>query len=337
MNIAFITPTFYIAPAGGIKLQALMWKQGLEKFGHQVTLIDSWKGYVWTDFDLFFIFGYGGNLKAIVEALSKITDNIVLAPIIDTNYSVSLFRMAAKYLKCSTLRLHSVYNDLYEVRHKIRLFYVRSAYEMKYLTDGLGISDNKIIVLPLSCRIKVPVKMPPKESFCFHVSLLVNPGKNVKRLIEAAVKYNFKLVLAGTLRNKEEEHLLLSWIRNHENIKYVGFLSEDELLVYYLRAKVFALPSTYEGVGMVALEAAACGCNIVLTKNGGPKEYYDNHVYLVNPYDVDEIGTAVVHAMNNNDYQPCLMEHIKRNYSFEICSQKLNATITNIKQTCIES
>lgn len=327
MKIGFIAPSFFFASHGGVKLQALMWKKGLEMNGHQVDLINVWDNNKWTDYNAFIIFGYGGCLRDIVNKLYNLTHNIYLAPIIDTNYPVSLFNLAAKYLKIEFLRLHSQLNDLYEVKDKIKLYYSRSEYESKFINKGLNIESNKIVKIPLSYRIPEPKENSNKENFCFHTSLLTNPGKNVHLLIKAAQKYQFKLKLAGYLRDEYERELLNSWINNSPNIEYVGFLSEEELLYYYSKAKVFALPSTYEGVGMVALEAARYGCNIVLTQNGGPKEYFNNQAFLVNPQNIDSIGLGIINALRCNDRQPQLAEYIRKHYNFNYCSSLLHESV----------
>ena len=88
-------------------------------------------------------------------------------------------------------------------------------------------------------------------------------------------------------------------------------MSDDQLEDLYRRAKVFCLPSIGEGVGLVALEAASFGCDIVVTRIGGPKEYYDDMAYVVNPYKVDEIGLAVLNALQAIDRQPKLMSYIR--------------------------
>ena len=109
-------------------------------------------------------------------------------------------------------------------------------------------------------------------------------------------------------------------IGNSDNIEIRGFVSENDLISLYNKAKVFALPSINEGVGLVALEAAVHGCNIIITQLGGPKEYYkDNLAYIVNPYSIDEIGKSIVDAMNNNTQQPQLRNHIIKNYSIDSC------------------
>jgi glycosyltransferase involved in cell wall biosynthesis len=74
----------------------------------------------------------------------------------------------------------------------------------------------------------------------------------------------------------------------------------------------------------VALEAAIHGCNIVITKLGGPKEYYEEGTaQLVNPYDVDAIGQGVMRALNDNTSQPHLRETIKEKYNVSTCVDRL--------------
>ena len=169
--------------------------------------------------------------------------------------------------------------------------------------------------------------MPQKEDFCFHASRLAASNKNVPRLVEAAKKYGFNLVLAGMLASAEEKQWLHNMIDGYANIKFVGQLTDEELLSYYRKCKVFALPSITEGVGMVALEAAANGAEIVLTNDGGPKYYLQNHAEIINPYSVDEIGQAVMKLMDGNVYQPELLDYMKNNFSASACSKKLEKAL----------
>jgi len=113
---------------------------------------------------------------------------------------------------------------------------------------------------------------------------------------------------------------LKSLIDDAPNIELKGFVSDTELYSLYNRAKVFALPSLNEGVGLVALEAAVHGCNIVITRLGGPKEYYtEGTVWLVDPYNIDDIGVSINLALRVDHLQPKLRDDIKRRYSVENC------------------
>ncbi len=142
------------------------------------------------------------------------------------------------------------------------------------------------------------------------------------RLMEAAVKYNFRLVVAGSRGCEADFAPFRDMASRHDNITILGYLTEDELQSYYSRAKVFALPSTCEGVGLVALEAAMHHCDIVLTNLGAPKEYYGGYAHLVNPFSVDEIGQAVTEALAEGD-NTALYQYVKENSSPEHCLELL--------------
>jgi glycosyltransferase involved in cell wall biosynthesis len=52
-------------------------------------------------------------------------------------------------------------------------------------------------------------------------------------------------------------------------VRFVGHVEDEELLEYYAAADVFALPSSSEAQGIVALEAMACGLPVVASAVGG--------------------------------------------------------------------
>ncbi|MBK7308934.1 MAG: glycosyltransferase [Chitinophagaceae bacterium] len=54
------------------------------------------------------------------------------------------------------------------------------------------------------------------------------------------------------------------------NIVFAGRLTQTALANYYARARVHVLPSWFETCGLSSLEAAAMGCNIVITARGIP-------------------------------------------------------------------
>lgn len=324
MKIGIIKPTETISPTGGVKIQCEMWKRGLEECGNEVTLVSDWDNTNWKDFDWILFVQFGGILRGMVNALYPINPNLAIAPIIDTNFTNLQFKLLCRYYGSCRLKLSNIFHDFYNVRNRFKLYLVRSEYEKSYVTKSLGVSEDKVKIVPLPYRVVPPKEMPGKENFCFHASLLADERKNVARLIKAAQKYKFKLVLAGNIRNAAERKWLDGMIAGYDNISYLGRVSDAVLFEYYSKAKVFALPSINEGVGMVALEAATYGCEIVITNLGAPKEYYNGLAYLVDPYDVDSIGTAVCEALaGKENRQPRLKEHIVKNYNWEKCNQLL--------------
>lgn len=328
MKIAIYKPTVSVSPVCGVKVQGKMWRDGLVALGHQVDLVNIWDDYDWDDYDWLIMMGYGGNFRDSSRAFSKLVKRLAIAPIVDPDCGYIKYKFYTKYWgNQKHLGLSSRFHDLYLNKDVYKLWLVRSDFEKSYVTKCLEIDESLIDLVPLQYRVPSCDTMPLKENFCFHASRLAASNKNVPRLVEAAKKYGFNLVLAGMLASAEEKQWLHNMIDGNANIKYVGQLTDEELLSYYRRCKVFALPSITEGVGMVALEAAANGAEIVLTNDGGPKYYLKDHAEIINPYSVDDIGRAVMKLMERNVYQPALLDYMKNNFSAEACSKQLEKAL----------
>lgn len=324
--MGFPSKNFY----GGVTVQSMMWHQGLLGQGNEVYLMDNWTKQNWESFDWIIIVGSGPLFREYINLFQMEKVKIASAPIIDYPGSPFSFGLRGRFQGSKKIGWFTPIYDEFHLKDKISLHLVRSKHESKFLTEGLGISPDLVRIVPLHFRInKDMTSFEPekKEDFVFHSSRLFAPQKNVKRLIDAAVKYNFNLVLAGTINGDKQRYDLNRMIDGHLNIKYVGKLSDEELVSYYKRAKVFALPSTLEGVGMVALEAAVNGCNIVLTELGAPKEYFNGKAFLCNPYSVDDIGRKVLEALKDKDSQPSLRNYLLNNNSEEKCMELLNKSL----------
>lgn len=327
-----IKPYATILYNGGIQEQCRMWKRGLESLGHEVICYDSWSNIDWIKVDIVLFMWYGKLLLDYVKLLKRF-DNLkfAIAPIIDYTGGMFRFIIKSRFDGSLKLRYYKHFHDFYAIRNEFFCFLVRSEHEKRFLTVGFKVDESKVHIVPLSYRISVPkIDFSEKEDFCLHVSRLSDPGKNVERLINAAKKYGFSLKLAGSLNGEKEQNWLHSIIGGYKNIEYVGRPNDIELFDLYAKAKVFALPSLVEGVGMVAMEAALYGCEIVLTNLGAPKEYYKGRAYLVNPLDIDEIGQAIVETLKNGKSQPELSKFIKEEYSLEHCSVLLSNALNDL-------
>lgn len=329
MNIGIILPHVAFTYYAGIPVQGRFWKEGLEALGHQVFLLNNWDKFDIDSMDYVIILGQGIYFSEIVNSYRRYPNlKIVCAPIIDWHKSLLEFKLRCKYLGWHKGGFIKPLHEMYEARNKVDYFLARSEFEKNVIANGFGVEPSRVLIVPVSLRFNdfPEVDFSKKEDFCLHVSRLRDWGKNVPRLVAAARKYGFNLKLAGTLHGNDRLWLD-NLIAGAENIEYLGRLSDEELMETYRRAKVFALPSIVEGVGCVALEASASGCEIVLTNIGGPKEYYDGRAVLVNPYDVDSIGKGVVEAFENKKAQPELQRHILTDYSLEACSRKMEKTL----------
>lgn len=311
--------------SAGINVQGRMWAEGLSALGNETVLINPWEKIDYNSFDYIILLGISKQYLDYYNLYRKFAHpKIVSAPIIDYNGKMWQFKLRSRYYGSVKLKINKPLHDYYMLSPNIDIFLVRSEYEKLFLTEGMRVDANKVHIVPISMRYNnvLNIDYSKKENYCLHISRLADPGKNVKNLVMAAKKYGFKLKLGGTINGKEKAWLD-ELITDAENIEYLGWLTEEQLKNEYIKAKVFALPSFIEGVGMVALEAAAYGCEIALTDIGAPKEYYKGRAVLVNPYDIDSIGQGILKAMNTKKAQPELREYIISHYSLKVNMKQL--------------
>ena len=86
-----------------------------------------------------------------------------------------------------------------------------------------------------------------------------------------------------------------------QSVKFVGPVDDRQLLDYYTAANVFALPSSSEAQGIVALEAMACGLPVVASAVGGLLGTIDDgHTgFLVAPGEVTALAQLLVEVLQD--------------------------------------
>ncbi len=132
--------------------------------------------------------------------------------------------------------------------------------------------------------------------FFLYVARLEHPGKNHARLIiafnqfKAATKSNWQLVLAGGAWSGSE--VIESAIAQSpvaRDIRRLGFIADADLPKLYQAADTFVFPSLYEGFGLPALEAMACGCPVLSSTRGSLGEVIADAAETVEPEDIADL------------------------------------------------
>jgi glycosyltransferase involved in cell wall biosynthesis len=136
------------------------------------------------------------------------------------------------------------------------------------------------------------------------------PEKGLQYLIEAAstaiVKIpNARFVVRAYSSETKYKDTLLNLISRHNLQKHFKIIEEfssyEEIPRYMAAADVFVLPSISEGLGIVVLEAMACGLPVIGTKVGGiPDMITDNYNgLLVEPKDAQGLAKAIVQVLSD--------------------------------------
>lgn len=324
MRIGFFIGPTLTGRQNGIVSQAVNWRDEMLSAGHQVELISPWESIDWSAFDIIHIFGISPNLDLVKKIKEKGAKSIAISPIYDSNRPVWLMKILS-FIKIPFINCKTPWAYFKESLIFYDMIFVRSEYERMRLKAIFDVDLSKTFKVALSPRFK-PLKThdsTDREAFCLHVSILSSPNKNVVTLIEAAKKFGFDLRLAGHINTTSFKNYLMREIKLNPNISYLGVLDDATLQQCFQKAKVFALPSLIEGVGLVALEAAVLGCDIVITNRGGPKEYYSDLARVVDPKNISEVGESIMYFLDRDTNQPKLTKMIVNKYNISTAVDKI--------------
>ena len=119
---------------------------------------------------------------------------------------------------------------------------------------------------------------PNGERLLFFVGRVVYE-KGIQVLIRAMprilAKYpNTKLLIAG--KNGQKMWPLAYELNVEHAVEFLGFISDRERDCIYRIVDSAIFPSLYEPFGIVALEAMACGCNVIASHVGGLREVVEH-------------------------------------------------------------
>lgn len=151
---------------------------------------------------------------------------------------------------------------------------------------------------------------------CIVCAARIEGRKSTLNLVRAVNETQYKLVLVGKESQNQKKYVEQVHSQAGENVVFLGAIPHDDLRDLYKVAKVHALVSWMETPGLSSLEAAAMGCNIVVTKKGDTYDYFEDYAFYCEPDDVNSIKVAIEKAFLS-PFNPELKEKILKNYIWE--------------------
>lgn len=151
---------------------------------------------------------------------------------------------------------------------------------------------------------------------CILCAARIEGRKSTLNLVRAVKDTNYKLVLVGKESPNQKKYVEQVHQEAGDNVFFLGAVSHDQLRDLYKVAKVHALASWMETPGLSSLEAAAMGCNIVVTKKGDTQDYFGDYAFYCEPDDVNSIRNAIDRAFNS-PVNPELKKKVLENYIWE--------------------
>ncbi len=165
-------------------------------------------------------------------------------------------------------------------------------------------SDYSFDICPLSFEIN--------SNFCLYVGD-ATWNKNLVNLAKAIKIINVTAVFVGKVFNDLRDQKLthpwqkslwefFSLTKNDKRFIFLGYVTDDQLIQLYQRAKVNLLVSFDEGFGFSYLEAASQKCPSVISKINVLKEVSnDQGILIADPNNTNEIANQIGEIYFNNE------------------------------------
>jgi glycosyltransferase involved in cell wall biosynthesis len=146
------------------------------------------------------------------------------------------------------------------------------------------------------------------------------PHKNLERLVEAWARLRprsayppagprIPLVVAGAWDDRyPEARRRAAALSMEDEVRWLGPAPEAELPALYSGACLFVFPSLYEGFGLPALEAMACGTPVVCSNSSSLPEVTGDAGLLVDPLDVQAMADGMRQVLEDETLRQVMAE-----------------------------
>ena len=250
--------------------------------------------------------------------IPKLKHNPVIATVMDA------IPLTQPVLIRSRLRHFKAYAFKKSIQSAQRVITI-SDFSARELIEHAGIPEHKIDITPLACDQRFFVRILSQERSSRLQKLgiqspyllfigTIQPRKNVERLIRAydalptEILTNHELVIAGGLREDMQDLLpILTQHRSIGSVRWLKYVSDDDLVALMQSSVALVIPSLYEGFGLPVLEGFASQVPVLSSNSSSLPEVCGDAALLFDPLSIEAMREAMISIID----QPGLAELLK--------------------------
>lgn len=284
-------------------------KQNLNLKNIEIKKIGKLKGHLWEQIELplyvknKFLFNFC-NCAPLVKKNQIVTIHDVAVCAVPYAYSKT-FRIWYKFMyKILTSRLKKIFTVSEFSKNELNKYFNIPLDRVEVTYNGIDHMKN--IKPDENIFSKFGIE---KNNYILAVSSL-NPSKNFRLILETAkILPEINFVIAGGTNFSvfKEQGLEIT-----SNVKFIGYVNDEELVALYKYASCFVYPSIYEGFGIPPLEAIAFNCPAILSDIEVFKEIYGNNVLYCDKYNVDSLLEKIILLMESESLRNKFINKSKR-------------------------
>lgn len=246
-------------------------------------------------------------------------------------------------------------SDLFELQggviNALRLWVLSRAdrisvvsHAMKSTLESAGIDAGKLDVLPMGVDTKktfTPLRQHQHRNGLLFVGRLVEQ-KGLTYLIDAMSEViiqspSMTLTVVGDGAERLNLERQVRDLGLNENIVFLGAVPNERLPKLYQQAKIMVMPSLGdEGLGLVAVEAAACGCVVVASNLPAIKDIVQDQKtgLLVDEKSSEQLAKAIISYLNNperaEEHANKARAYIEGVFDWEVVGERYRSLIAGL-------
>ncbi len=156
------------------------------------------------------------------------------------------------------------------------------------------------------------------------------PLKGLSYLLRAVAqiskKRKIRLIVIGSPKKKSGIVKLGEELEIGSSVTFTGRIDNQKFVREYAKAALAVVPSVYEGFGLPAGEAMACGVPVIRTTGGALPEVVGNAGIVVPPADSDALAKAITELLDNPEMAGSLAaagyKRVQENFTWKRAAEK---------------
>ncbi len=278
---------------------------------------------VFVDYEKFSVKGFFNQGKILKKLEDKV--DIFLYPQINLPYYIPKNTISVifdlipltKYWRGSPLKTRAYLFYLKRALTYSKGIITSSDFVKKELTSMFELNKVKTIYAFIDDKFSKNQYTKPilKEDYILFVGNR-KKHKNLKNLILAfnmIKEKNLKLVIAGSYDKSkyDEAKQTIKTLGIEDKVVEIERPSDEELISLYQHAKLFILPSLYEGFGLTLLEAISCGSVSISSNIEVLREIFGSSIACFDPFDTMDIAKKIDITLNNEEIRKKILGDAK--------------------------
>lgn len=218
-------------------------------------------------------------------------------------------------------QLHHIITVSTQSQQDIADAFQRKATDIHIIPNGV----DTTIFKPLPDITRIPFRLITTASSD-------QPLKGLSVLLRACVLLRTQfpqlhLVVIGKLKPDGATQEELNELQLSNVVQFISGISTEQMVEEYARSSIAVVPSLYEGFGLPAIEAQACGIPLICSDGGALPEVVGDAAMLVEAGNVDALATALKNllsdASSRNELGQQGREHVMQQLTWNCVAKQL--------------